>query len=188
MLINFLSLILHFILSTELYSYTEEPEFALNRDYFEEDFRSHGTVFDCVCVCVWWCVWVRDYKVANGRGKAFCTSLNVFRWPVACRPPSLSAAQVKRELKAELSAVCSRHKMGSKLLTLCQDSASLGHIKHKNGYRQWTGAAAVCCWCLSPETLMAPSTVLLLLEPHGVLLCRPECPCWLHICDNSIHT
>lgn len=34
----------------ELYSYTEEPEFALNRDYFEEDFRSHGTV--CVCVCV----------------------------------------------------------------------------------------------------------------------------------------
>uniref|UniRef100_A0A3Q3VQ89 Uncharacterized protein n=1 Tax=Mola mola TaxID=94237 RepID=A0A3Q3VQ89_MOLML len=25
----------------ELYSYTEEPEFALNRDYFEEDFRSH---------------------------------------------------------------------------------------------------------------------------------------------------
>lgn len=29
---------------TELYSYTEEPEFALNRDYFEEDFRSHGTV------------------------------------------------------------------------------------------------------------------------------------------------
>uniref|UniRef100_A0A3B4U1Z5 Striatin interacting protein 2 n=1 Tax=Seriola dumerili TaxID=41447 RepID=A0A3B4U1Z5_SERDU len=24
-----------------LYSYTEEPEFALNRDYFEEDFRSH---------------------------------------------------------------------------------------------------------------------------------------------------
>uniref|UniRef100_A0A674P599 Striatin interacting protein 2 n=1 Tax=Takifugu rubripes TaxID=31033 RepID=A0A674P599_TAKRU len=29
---------------SELYSYTEEPEFALNRDYFEEDFRSHGTV------------------------------------------------------------------------------------------------------------------------------------------------
>uniref|UniRef100_A0A673XPN8 Striatin interacting protein 2 n=1 Tax=Salmo trutta TaxID=8032 RepID=A0A673XPN8_SALTR len=28
-------------LSTEIYSYTEEPEFALNRDYFEEDFRSH---------------------------------------------------------------------------------------------------------------------------------------------------
>lgn len=27
---------------SELYSYTEEPEFALNRDYFEEDFRSHG--------------------------------------------------------------------------------------------------------------------------------------------------
>uniref|UniRef100_A0A3Q2UZ34 Striatin interacting protein 2 n=1 Tax=Haplochromis burtoni TaxID=8153 RepID=A0A3Q2UZ34_HAPBU len=27
---------------TELYSYTEEPEFALNRDYFEEDFRSHA--------------------------------------------------------------------------------------------------------------------------------------------------
>uniref|UniRef100_A0AAX7SJ96 Striatin interacting protein 2 n=1 Tax=Astatotilapia calliptera TaxID=8154 RepID=A0AAX7SJ96_ASTCA len=26
----------------ELYSYTEEPEFALNRDYFEEDFRSHA--------------------------------------------------------------------------------------------------------------------------------------------------
>ncbi|XP_061770527.1 striatin-interacting protein 1 homolog isoform X3 [Nerophis ophidion] len=26
---------------SELYSYTEEPEFALNRDYFEEDFRSH---------------------------------------------------------------------------------------------------------------------------------------------------
>uniref|UniRef100_A0A8C7P9N8 Striatin interacting protein 2 n=1 Tax=Oncorhynchus mykiss TaxID=8022 RepID=A0A8C7P9N8_ONCMY len=25
----------------EIYSYTEEPEFALNRDYFEEDFRSH---------------------------------------------------------------------------------------------------------------------------------------------------
>uniref|UniRef100_A0A8D3CPM0 Striatin interacting protein 2 n=1 Tax=Scophthalmus maximus TaxID=52904 RepID=A0A8D3CPM0_SCOMX len=25
----------------KLYSYTEEPEFALNRDYFEEDFRSH---------------------------------------------------------------------------------------------------------------------------------------------------
>uniref|UniRef100_A0A8C7P825 Striatin interacting protein 2 n=1 Tax=Oncorhynchus mykiss TaxID=8022 RepID=A0A8C7P825_ONCMY len=24
-----------------IYSYTEEPEFALNRDYFEEDFRSH---------------------------------------------------------------------------------------------------------------------------------------------------
>ena len=35
----------------ELYSYTEEPEFALNRDYFEEDFRSHGAVL-CVCVCV----------------------------------------------------------------------------------------------------------------------------------------
>ena len=76
LLINFLSLILlHFMLSTELYSYTEEPEFALNRDYFEEDFRSHGTVFECVCVCAW----VRDYKVANNRGKAFCTSLNVFR-------------------------------------------------------------------------------------------------------------
>lgn len=30
------------IVSTELYSYTEEPEFALNRDYFEEDFKSHG--------------------------------------------------------------------------------------------------------------------------------------------------
>uniref|UniRef100_A0A3Q3Q673 Striatin interacting protein 2 n=1 Tax=Monopterus albus TaxID=43700 RepID=A0A3Q3Q673_MONAL len=28
---------------SELYSYTEEPEFALNRDYFEEDFKSHGT-------------------------------------------------------------------------------------------------------------------------------------------------
>uniref|UniRef100_A0A7N6A815 Striatin interacting protein 2 n=1 Tax=Anabas testudineus TaxID=64144 RepID=A0A7N6A815_ANATE len=28
---------------SELYSYTEEPEFALNRDYFEEDFRTHGT-------------------------------------------------------------------------------------------------------------------------------------------------
>uniref|UniRef100_A0A3B5MDZ1 Striatin interacting protein 2 n=1 Tax=Xiphophorus couchianus TaxID=32473 RepID=A0A3B5MDZ1_9TELE len=28
--------------SAELYSYTEEPEFALNRDYFEEDFRSHA--------------------------------------------------------------------------------------------------------------------------------------------------
>ncbi|KAK5876877.1 hypothetical protein CesoFtcFv8_026182 [Champsocephalus esox] len=27
---------------SELYSYTEEPEFALNRDYFEEDFRSHA--------------------------------------------------------------------------------------------------------------------------------------------------
>uniref|UniRef100_A0A3P8NJ56 Striatin interacting protein 2 n=1 Tax=Astatotilapia calliptera TaxID=8154 RepID=A0A3P8NJ56_ASTCA len=26
----------------QLYSYTEEPEFALNRDYFEEDFRSHA--------------------------------------------------------------------------------------------------------------------------------------------------
>uniref|UniRef100_A0A8B9LRS2 Striatin interacting protein 2 n=1 Tax=Astyanax mexicanus TaxID=7994 RepID=A0A8B9LRS2_ASTMX len=26
---------------SELYSYTEEPEFSLNRDYFEEDFRSH---------------------------------------------------------------------------------------------------------------------------------------------------
>lgn len=36
-------------LPSELYSYTEEPEFALNRDYFEEDFRSHGTV--CVCLC-----------------------------------------------------------------------------------------------------------------------------------------
>lgn len=35
---------IQFILSPELYSYTEEPEFALNRDYFEEDFRSHGTV------------------------------------------------------------------------------------------------------------------------------------------------
>ena len=34
--------------SAELYSYTEEPEFALNRDYFEEDFRSHGNV--CVSV------------------------------------------------------------------------------------------------------------------------------------------
>uniref|UniRef100_A0A8C6KNL3 Striatin interacting protein 2 n=1 Tax=Nothobranchius furzeri TaxID=105023 RepID=A0A8C6KNL3_NOTFU len=30
------------VLSSELYSYTEEPEFALNRDNFEEDFRSHG--------------------------------------------------------------------------------------------------------------------------------------------------
>lgn len=28
----------------ELYSYTEEPEFSLNRDCFEEDFRSHGIV------------------------------------------------------------------------------------------------------------------------------------------------
>ncbi|KAI4803233.1 hypothetical protein KUCAC02_006786 [Chaenocephalus aceratus] len=27
---------------SELYSYTEEPECALNRDYFEEDFRSHA--------------------------------------------------------------------------------------------------------------------------------------------------
>uniref|UniRef100_A0A8C6UTT5 Striatin interacting protein 2 n=1 Tax=Neogobius melanostomus TaxID=47308 RepID=A0A8C6UTT5_9GOBI len=27
---------------SELYSYTEEPEFALNRDYFEEDFKTHG--------------------------------------------------------------------------------------------------------------------------------------------------
>uniref|UniRef100_A0A1A8HWS0 Striatin interacting protein 2 n=1 Tax=Nothobranchius kuhntae TaxID=321403 RepID=A0A1A8HWS0_NOTKU len=27
---------------SELYSYTEEPEFALNRDNFEEDFRSHA--------------------------------------------------------------------------------------------------------------------------------------------------
>ncbi|XP_061663544.1 striatin-interacting protein 1 homolog isoform X2 [Syngnathoides biaculeatus] len=27
---------------SELFSYTEEPEFALNRDYFEEDFRSHA--------------------------------------------------------------------------------------------------------------------------------------------------
>uniref|UniRef100_A0A4W4DRU4 Striatin interacting protein 2 n=1 Tax=Electrophorus electricus TaxID=8005 RepID=A0A4W4DRU4_ELEEL len=27
---------------SELYSYTEEPEFSLNRDYFEEDFRNHG--------------------------------------------------------------------------------------------------------------------------------------------------
>ncbi|XP_037098896.1 LOW QUALITY PROTEIN: striatin-interacting protein 1 homolog [Syngnathus acus] len=27
---------------SELYSYTEEPEFALNRDYFEEDFKSHA--------------------------------------------------------------------------------------------------------------------------------------------------
>lgn len=36
---------------TELYSYTEEPEFALNRDYFEEDFRSHGTVLSAqTCV------------------------------------------------------------------------------------------------------------------------------------------
>uniref|UniRef100_A0A672RTN2 Striatin-interacting protein 1 homolog n=1 Tax=Sinocyclocheilus grahami TaxID=75366 RepID=A0A672RTN2_SINGR len=26
---------------TELYSYTEEPEFSLNRDYFEEDFKNH---------------------------------------------------------------------------------------------------------------------------------------------------
>ncbi|KAG7268765.1 hypothetical protein CRUP_034249 [Coryphaenoides rupestris] len=31
---------------SELYSYTEEPEFALNRDYFEEDFKSHGR--ECV--------------------------------------------------------------------------------------------------------------------------------------------
>uniref|UniRef100_A0A8C6UPE5 Striatin interacting protein 2 n=1 Tax=Neogobius melanostomus TaxID=47308 RepID=A0A8C6UPE5_9GOBI len=30
------------IVPTELYSYTEEPEFALNRDYFEEDFKTHG--------------------------------------------------------------------------------------------------------------------------------------------------
>ncbi|XP_026871634.2 striatin-interacting protein 2 isoform X1 [Electrophorus electricus] len=27
---------------SELYSYTEEPEFSLNRDYFEEDFRNHA--------------------------------------------------------------------------------------------------------------------------------------------------
>ncbi|XP_028305028.1 striatin-interacting protein 2 isoform X3 [Gouania willdenowi] len=27
---------------SELYSYTEEPEFSLNRDYFDEDFRSHA--------------------------------------------------------------------------------------------------------------------------------------------------
>uniref|UniRef100_A0A8C2A5K8 Striatin interacting protein 2 n=1 Tax=Cyprinus carpio TaxID=7962 RepID=A0A8C2A5K8_CYPCA len=26
---------------SELYSYTEEPEFSLNRDYFEEDFKNH---------------------------------------------------------------------------------------------------------------------------------------------------
>jgi len=29
---------------TELYSYTEEPEFSLNRDYFEEDFKNHGNI------------------------------------------------------------------------------------------------------------------------------------------------
>lgn len=44
-------IVLLFILSTELYSYTEEPEFALNRDYFEEDFRSNGTVCVCLCLC-----------------------------------------------------------------------------------------------------------------------------------------
>lgn len=38
-------------LPTELYSYTEEPEFALNRDYFEEDFRSHGMCVKEGCVC-----------------------------------------------------------------------------------------------------------------------------------------
>ncbi|XP_042156072.1 striatin-interacting protein 1 homolog isoform X5 [Oncorhynchus tshawytscha] len=32
---------------SEIYSYTEEPEFALNRDYFEEDFRSHGVFDEC---------------------------------------------------------------------------------------------------------------------------------------------
>lgn len=41
---------LRVIVPSELYSYTEEPEFAQNRDYFEEDFRSHGSV--CVCACV----------------------------------------------------------------------------------------------------------------------------------------
>lgn len=33
-----------FVSRTELYSYTEEPEFSLNRDYFEEDFKNHGNV------------------------------------------------------------------------------------------------------------------------------------------------
>lgn len=46
------------LFSAELYSYTEEPEFSLNRDYFEEDFRSHGTGCECVLICV--CVWERD--------------------------------------------------------------------------------------------------------------------------------
>lgn len=48
-------LLLYSTLPTELYSYTEEPEFALNRDYFEEDFRSHGTESEKVCMCA--CVW-----------------------------------------------------------------------------------------------------------------------------------
>lgn len=29
----------------ELYSYTEGPEFLLNRKCFEEDFRIHGKIF-----------------------------------------------------------------------------------------------------------------------------------------------
>ncbi|XP_078091901.1 striatin-interacting protein 1-like isoform X9 [Mustelus asterias] len=32
---------------SELYSYTEEPEFAANRDCFEEDFAIHGVFDDC---------------------------------------------------------------------------------------------------------------------------------------------
>lgn len=31
-------------LSAELYSYTEGPEFLLNRKCFEEDFRIHGKI------------------------------------------------------------------------------------------------------------------------------------------------
>ena len=41
---NVLNLSFCSVLSAELYSYTEEPEFALNRDYFEEDFKTHGNV------------------------------------------------------------------------------------------------------------------------------------------------
>lgn len=31
-----------FVFGAELYSYTEGPEFALNRKCFEDEFRTHG--------------------------------------------------------------------------------------------------------------------------------------------------
>lgn len=33
----------------ELYSYTEGPEFLMNRKCFEEDFRIHGEPVPCTC-------------------------------------------------------------------------------------------------------------------------------------------
>lgn len=41
------------VLSAELYSYTEGPEFLLNRKCFEEDFRIHGKTLPLDLLPLW---------------------------------------------------------------------------------------------------------------------------------------